>query len=904
MNKEHYNNKKSARYRSKFLRPKFWNFNFQFSIFALCFCLSLGALFPLAFRSSALDLAPVNAQGGYRWFSAPLNVAFSENSAFVADANYGVFRFDENRALQEILTVPDADGYGDIAFANNVLAGLADGKLYVKHLPDDGSWTVDDTADSLLNNSYAALAAAPSGLLFALKQDGKIDMISVTPATAASVITIASSGTVNPASVPCPVSICAYNGGVLIADNGKGGGNGSIAFYSAAGEAGARPILDLPPIRHIVGAGGASDNTVIAAHENGDLVKYDLTTGAILARTGRADGHISAPARVSVYGGAAYVSDSDTLAVNRYGLNDLNFQEAYFYSRGSDAGRLNGPGGLAVWGGGMIVADTGNRRVQVWNNARVQVIGNSGADPFIAPYDAAADAEGNIYVADNRTGLYKFNRDETGYTQTYKTVLNGGRASVTAIAATPDGKLFAADRLNNRVYLTRETQSGDAQTKTYCGLPAAPASLAASHLLPAVFCLTEDGKVYLLCGEAAVPVTKGENDPISLPNAKHIAVDAADNLFLYTENDPDLNAPAIVKYSPLISPADILSGARALDAYAAYAEGARRPVSYPDGLNAKIAGMACDANTGELYLSDLNRSVVSGFNGLYGETQAAADPYPHPVDYAAPAAVTKIETARVGRGASAFAVPYGSRPEAALKQDAPVIVLERDLPGNDYFSYVFLPETGKAGYVLKAVLGAPAAAVKPSFETGRIFIEMADIYKYPSKSAPVLTRLPKDKAVKLLAAPIFESGTDRWYCIEMENGTVGFIDVLNLSNYKYRPTDGTLATDAAIARSGGAALYERNEAGEYVPLDVPYLPDGTRVKVAGVFDPNSDYTPVTYRHPEFGLIDGYVRTKYVKYDSISRFQLLMLGALAVLLAAAVLAFVVVRKKRGGRPPVV
>ncbi|GHV00437.1 hypothetical protein FACS1894211_07740 [Clostridia bacterium] len=849
----------------------------------------------------------MNAQSGYRWFSSPLALAFGDDgSIFVSDRNYGVFSFGADRKLRGILTDPDrpnAAVYGDINLVGGVLAGLADGKLFLLYAPDPQGWTVDDPGN-IRGNDYIALAADPSGTLYALTPTGEIDRVSVSRSPAASTISIAADGpqivprTADPA-LSRLTSVRSANGGLALA--GDDGRHGLIALYdiqnSAVVSAIGKATPYIAPVRHIA-AGTENDiHYVIAAHANGEIVKYDWATGKILARTNRADARLSSPTRVSARGGSVYVSDSDTLAVNEYALEDLSYKGALFYSKGSDIGRLDNPGGLAVWGGEQIVADTGNRRVQIWKrDGTAAAFSGAGADTFVAPYDAAADAEGNIYVADNRTDLYKFDRN---FELQYKLPL--GRVSVTAIAATPDGRLFAADKLNNRVWTVAKNEADEYAATEYGAFVALaePIALAASHRLPAVFCLTADGgtgaSVYILRDGTSAPVTDG-GAPLAVPGAKHIAVDAEDNLLIYA--DPS-GRPSVLKFAPVQNtPAGVLAGE--------YAAAGSDNLAYDDGLTASVAGLTCDPITGAPYLSDSGRSAVSGVKA-YNKTNPLPDPYTHPVDYAVKTAVSSIETARLTRDAAALSVPYGSKPDADFKKDAPAIVLKRDLTDdancyNSYFSYVFLPETGQAGYVLKSALGEAAQNVRPAFTDGRIYTENAPVYKYPSKNAPELVRFPKNKQVKLLSAPVFQSGADKWYCIELENG-IGFIDVLNVSNGKYRPTDGTLATDAAISRSGagGATLYERSAAGGYEPLadngGVVTLPNGARVKVSGVFDPNSEYTPVTYQDSRFGMIDGYVRTRYIKYDSVSRFQLIMLGALIVLLAAAVVCFVVVRKKR-------
>ena len=858
-------------------------------------------MFPPLFPARALELLPVNATSGYRYFSSPADVVFDgDGNVFVADQNYGVFYFDGNCELKSIIAVPGASRYGGIACNGNVLAGLADGKLFIKYI---SGGQIADGDSSAVTGAYTALTAG-GGTFYALRDNGKIDAISV-DASGPSDIIAALDRQIDP-GIPDIVSVCAINGALVFASGGTR--SGTLSYYGIQASRVLHEIPGLPPIRHIAAAeeknrfADHAASCVTAIHLNGEIVKYDMETGRIEAWIDRSNGSLSAPARVSAHDSAVYISDSETLAVNEYDLETLSFVKAFFYSKGSEPGRLNNPQGLCVWDKNLIVADTANKRVQVWkpDGTADEIFGggdtvkggNGGV--FTAPHDVCTDAEGNLYAADNRTDIYTFepvneasDPSANGKLQfKERTVLRGGRASITSIAAAPDGTLYAADRLNNGIWLMKDGAVEMPYDIT------APVSLAASHNYPVAFCLTADGSIYILkTGGAAEPL-QTENGAVKMPGAKYITADAADNLFIYAEDVPP-DPYKIVKYSPV----DILAAAYKFDPLDADAFG------YGDALPAGISGIACDPLTGIIYLADRTWSLISQLSP-YGKTEplpAPADYGRHPVDYVQAEAVTAVEIARTTSGTAVFNIPYAAKPMAYLEANAPVVVLERALPDNLYFSYVLLPETGKAGYVIKTALGQQIAPEKPSFTYGQAFIENAPVYKYPSKRAPLLATLPKEKTVELQPMPPVQLGGDKWYCIVFDDKaqTVGFIDALNVANSLYRPSNGTLATNAAIKNPAGATLYGKNSAGQYADLSV-ILPDGARVKIDGVFDPNSEYTKVTYHDGEFGLIEGYIKTRYIKYDTVTRFQMIMLGALIALLAGAAAVFIVVRKKKAHR----
>lgn len=76
-----------------------------------------------------------------------------------------------------------------------------------------------------------------------------------------------------------------------------------------------------------------------------------------------------------------------------------------FGAKGKETGRLDQPRGVAVDANGYLyVADTGNHRVQVFNDEGevVMVLGGlgSGRGKLRRPSGVAVDAQGNIYVAD------------------------------------------------------------------------------------------------------------------------------------------------------------------------------------------------------------------------------------------------------------------------------------------------------------------------------------------------------------------------------------------------------------------------------------------------------------------------------------------------------------------------
>ena len=197
----------------------------------------------------------------------------------------------------------------------------------------------------------------------------------------------------------------------------------------------------------------------------------------------------------------------------------------------------------------------------------------------------------------------------------------------------------------------------------------------------------------------------------------------------------------------------------------------------------------------------------------------------------------------------------------------------------------------------------------PPFIDGRIFNDNTSVYKFPSLLAPKIhdgdkaLSFNKDKRVTLV--PYSKAADDvsgqKWYCIELDGGKIGFVNMLNVANYKYRPTTEILKTNADIVKSaadGGAFMYDK-EANDYPLMSIPPLKDGDRVQVVGKFKANNKYTEVIYQD-DLGLIQGYVLTKYIKYDTTTNRQFAMLGALLALTAGAAVTIPLARRRRANR----
>ncbi len=89
---------------------------------------------------------------------------------------------------------------------------------------------------------------------------------------------------------------------------------------------------------------------------------------------------------------------------------------AVWGSRGTAPGEFNEPRDVAVDAEGhLYVADTGNRRVQVFDSEGQFITGwNGGKDEFVEPLALVVDSRGDLYVLDSEPGwIYRFSADGT-----------------------------------------------------------------------------------------------------------------------------------------------------------------------------------------------------------------------------------------------------------------------------------------------------------------------------------------------------------------------------------------------------------------------------------------------------------------------------------------------------------
>ncbi len=167
---------------------------------------------------------------------------------------------------------------------------------------------------------------------------------------------------------------------------------------------------------------------------------------------------------IAVAGGRVYVADSGNDRIERFNLEGGEAMQ--WGSYGSGPGQFSSPRGVAANESEVIVSDDDNHRIEKFNPNGVfeGAVGSYGSGPeqFGYPYGVALDAAGNVYVADNiNQRIVKLTPQvvlgqpapQLAFDEAWGGVGSkpGQLAFPRAIASDPAGDTYVADTANDRV---------------------------------------------------------------------------------------------------------------------------------------------------------------------------------------------------------------------------------------------------------------------------------------------------------------------------------------------------------------------------------------------------------------------------------------------------------------------
>lgn len=149
-------------------------------------------------------------------------------------------------------------------------------------------------------------------------------------------------------------------------------------------------------------AADAAGRIYVADMYNGNISVFDQD-GTFLNYFGTAD-DFKGPAGLQIDGNYLYVSDVNKHKILVYTLDGKKMME--FGAKGEQNGQLRSPNAVFVKNGQIFISDTGNDRVQVFNqlgNFAYQMDGGSSKITFLNPRGVYMDGRGTVFVVNNFT---------------------------------------------------------------------------------------------------------------------------------------------------------------------------------------------------------------------------------------------------------------------------------------------------------------------------------------------------------------------------------------------------------------------------------------------------------------------------------------------------------------------
>ena len=368
-----------------------------------------------------------------------------------------------------------------------------------------------------------------------------------------------------------------------------------------------------------------------------------LKTLGVTGDSGCTDDKFSEPKHIAIYNDKLYVADRQNNRVKIYDISDNSADPNFTLDgtigncdAGGDNSQLNHPEGVTANASYILVADTDNNRIQVFQNnatrdylttlGRTDNSWGSANDQFWTPADVTLDDSNHIYVADrNNFRVQKWTKDigDTWSAPAGDTASFG----TTRVPYLTDNFHFnrprtAVDRQGNLIVIEEEGQrmlrlKPDGSLICKVGVPGIVADGGAglddgNHLLwPKAAAVDKAGKVYV-GGGSRVMIFNGctflasfgsnqvaDTDPTYFENISGLAVDTSGNIYV---SDGNLQVVRKFKYDKKTKSYKWLSTI-----------GTLRENGNDNSHFSNPQGLAVDAS-GSLYVADTDNCRVQKFS--------------------------------------------------------------------------------------------------------------------------------------------------------------------------------------------------------------------------------------------------------------------------------------------------
>ena len=402
--------------------------------------------------------------------------------------------------------------------------------------------------------------------------------------------------------------------------------------------------------------------------------------------------------------------------------------------------------------------------------------------------------------------------------------------------------------------------------------------------------ITPLGEIFIMATDGSVAkyddTLSVKNDVLTAGNYTDMVVDNAGNVYRLSSDGVYKNADTSPVYS-----AENLS-----EIALSYAEIADNgSVGYGDviAVNNKLCASTVIARSsiGTNMMDDPNADEYKTFvSGITGESANGAS-------YA-------LDVRRAKNHAEIYDVPMElpSATSVALTQNSYVIVLGKYKETDYLYVIAEAPKSSVYGFVNKNMLSNLLPLEKVEDESNCTAVSIANIYKYPSLSAPIIsqTKVGGYYPIKDFVSAYSDANGQSWRRIEYTDGGVtcdGYVLRSNVAiggvvggEYKDIVTDAEIKCDTEFVLT----YFEPNENSV-----LGQIKNGTKIQLEEPFKKGNEFTKITYIiNEETGATTTcYVKTEHVKHTEAGSYQLVMFIVAGVIIASVIILIIVAVKRK-------